>query len=51
MQQIAEAILGMELKFDLILSSPFARAEQTAKIVAEKLDEEVTFTRTPPARR
>ena len=40
--QIAEAILGMELKFDLILSSPYARAEQTAKIVAGELDQEVT---------
>ena len=44
MQQIAEAILGMELKFDLILSSPFTRAEQTARIVASELDQEVTFT-------
>jgi phosphohistidine phosphatase len=44
MHQIAEAILGMELKFDLILSSPYKRAEQTASIVAGELDEEVTFT-------
>ena len=44
MHQIAEAMLGMELKFDLILSSPFVRAEQTAQIVADELDEEVTFT-------
>jgi phosphohistidine phosphatase len=44
MRQIAEAILGMELKFDLILSSPFKRAEQTANILARELDEEVTFT-------
>jgi phosphohistidine phosphatase len=44
MRQIAEAILSMELKFDLILSSPFKRAEQTANIVASELDEEVTFT-------
>ena len=44
MHQIAEAILGMELKFDLILSSPYKRAEQTANIVASELDEEVTFT-------
>src|SRR5438045_6466042 len=46
MRQIAEAMLGMELKFDLILSSPYTRAEQTAKIVASELDEEVTFTET-----
>jgi len=44
MHQIAEAILGMELKFDLILSSPYARAEQTANIVAGELDAEVTST-------
>ena len=44
MHQIAEAMLGMELKFDLILSSPYTRAEQTARIVANELDEEVTFT-------
>jgi phosphohistidine phosphatase len=44
MRQIAEAMLGMELKFDLILSSPYVRAKQTAQIVANELDEEVTFT-------
>jgi phosphohistidine phosphatase len=44
MHQIAEAMLGMELKFDVILSSPYARAAQTAQIVAKELDEEVTFT-------
>ena len=44
MRQIAEAMLGMELKFDLILSSPFIRARQTAQIVADELGEEVTFS-------
>ena len=44
MHQIADAMLGMELKFDLILSSPYVRAGQTARIVAGELDEEVTFT-------
>lgn len=44
MHQIADAMRGMDLKFDLILSSPFVRAEQTANIVAGELDEEVTFT-------
>jgi len=44
MHQIAEAIIGMELKFDLILSSPFTRAEQTASIVARELGQEVTFS-------
>jgi len=44
MHQIAEAMLGMELKFDLILSSPSVRAATTAQIVANELDAEVTFT-------
>ena len=44
MHQVAEAMLGMGLKFDLILSSPYTRAEQTAQIVAGELDEEVTFS-------
>jgi phosphohistidine phosphatase len=44
MREIAEAILGMDLKFDLILSSPYVRAEQTAHIVAGELDEEVNFS-------
>src|SRR5581483_8284155 len=45
MHQIADAMRGLDLKFDLILSSPFTRAEQTANIVAGELDEEVTFTK------
>lgn len=44
MHQIAQAMLGMGLKFDLILSSPYTRAGQTAQIVAEILGGEVTFT-------
>jgi phosphohistidine phosphatase len=44
MRQIAEAMMVMDLKFDLILSSPYVRAEQTARIVANELDEDVTFT-------
>ncbi len=43
-RQIAKAMLALDLKFDLILSSPFARAEQTAHIVAEELGGEVTYT-------
>jgi phosphohistidine phosphatase len=42
MHQIAKAMLAMQLKFDLILSSPYLRAQQTAKIVAGELDEDVT---------
>ena len=43
-RQIAQAMLAMDLKFDLILSSPYVRAAKTAQIVASELDEEVTFT-------
>ncbi len=45
MHQIADTMLAMGLKFDLILSSPYTRAEQTAQIVADTLDHEVTFTK------
>ena len=43
-RQIAQAMLAMELQFDLILTSPFVRARQTAQIVAEELGEEITLT-------
>src|SRR5262245_23259985 len=42
--QIAKAILAMDLKFDVILSSPYVRAQQTAQIVATEIDEEVTLS-------
>ena len=42
--QIAKAMLGMDLKFDLILSSPYIRAKRTAEVVAETLGQKVTFT-------
>jgi phosphohistidine phosphatase len=35
--QVAEAMKRMDLQFSLILSSPFARARQTAEIVAKSL--------------
>jgi phosphohistidine phosphatase len=35
--QVAEAMEALELSFDLILSSPYLRARQTAEIVAEAL--------------
>jgi phosphohistidine phosphatase len=35
--QIAEAMEALELSFDLILSSPYLRARQTAEIIAEAL--------------
>jgi phosphohistidine phosphatase len=37
LRQIAEAIQALELSFDLILSSPYLRARQTAEIVAATL--------------
>jgi len=46
-KQMGRAAKGMKalgLKFDLILSSPYVRAADTAQIVASHLDEEVTFT-------
>jgi phosphohistidine phosphatase len=42
--QIAQAMLAIELKFDLILSSPYVRAAKTAQIVGSELDEDVTYT-------
>ncbi len=33
--QVAEAMEALELSFDLILSSPYIRARQTAEIIAE----------------
>ncbi len=44
LHQIAQAILAMDLQFDVILSSPYVRAGKTAEIVAAELDAEVTFT-------
>src|ERR1035441_4552766 len=35
--QIAEAMEALDLTFDLILSSPYVRARQTAEIVTEAL--------------
>ena len=37
LRQIADAMEALELSFDLILSSPYLRARQTAEIVAETL--------------
>ena len=37
LRQIAEAMEALELSFDLILSSPYLRARQTAEIIAEGL--------------
>jgi phosphohistidine phosphatase len=37
-QQIADAMESLKLSFDLILSSPYARARQTAEIIAESFN-------------
>jgi phosphohistidine phosphatase len=37
LQRIAEAMQALDLSFDLILSSPYVRARQTAEIIAEAL--------------
>jgi phosphohistidine phosphatase len=44
MRQIAVAMLAMDLKFDLILSSPYIRARQSAEIIAEEIGRDVTLT-------
>ncbi len=46
--QIAEAMGAQELSFDLILSSPYVRARQTAEIVAKglKLRKRLEFSET-----
>jgi phosphohistidine phosphatase len=38
MAKMAKGMQALDLDFDLILSSPFSRARQTAEIVAEELD-------------
>ena len=46
MRQAAKGMKELELDFDLILSSPFVRAKETAEIVAEvfKLTDSLKFT-------
>ena len=36
--QVADAMAALELSFDLILTSPYVRARQTADIIAEAFD-------------
>ena len=38
LRDVAEAMKALEISFDLILSSPYARAKQTAEVVAEAFD-------------
>ena len=38
MERIAKAMQNMKLSLDLILSSPYIRAQQTAEIVAKRLE-------------
>jgi len=42
--RIAEAMLEMDIQFDLILSSPLVRARETAKIDAGELRADVSLT-------
>jgi phosphohistidine phosphatase len=46
MNAIAEALLQLDLKFDVILSSPLARARQTAEILASvfRAKKQLAFT-------
>ena len=43
-RKVAKAMRAMKLEFDLILSSPFVRARQTAEVVAKELGLDLTFT-------
>jgi len=43
-RRVAKAIKEMELSFDLLLSSPYVRARQTADIVADELGMDVELT-------
>jgi phosphohistidine phosphatase len=44
MRKIARALKNADLRLDLLLSSPWVRARQTADIVAEALGEKVRLT-------
>jgi phosphohistidine phosphatase len=43
MRQVAEGIRELELSFDLILTSPYARALRTAEILADSFDTKKLF--------
>src|SRR4051812_48240859 len=43
-RKVAKAMKAMKLEFDLILSSPFVRASETAEIVAKELGLDLAFT-------
>ncbi len=45
MEQIAQAMKAMGLKFDVIFSSPFIRAKHTADIAGHALRQDVTVTK------
>ena len=47
MRRIAKSMRAMELNFDLILSSPYPRAQATAQIVAEILGLEKVMSLSP----
>jgi phosphohistidine phosphatase len=46
MRQIARGLCNLGVEFDLILSSPYVRARETAEILAEvfKMKKKITFT-------
>src|SRR5262249_3417512 len=48
LKKIAAGMKALELKFDLILSSPYVRARQTAELIAESLHagKKIEFTAT-----
>ena len=49
MRQIAKGLRALGVEFDLILSSPYVRAKETAEILADvfKIKKDVTIQRKP----
>jgi phosphohistidine phosphatase len=44
LRRIARGMKKLALRFDAVLSSPYARARETAEIVADRLDFEIIYT-------
>src|SRR5881227_81585 len=45
--QVADAMAALEISFDLILTSPYVRARQTAEIIAEAMDAKKKLQESP----
>ena len=51
MFDVARGIKALDVSFDVILTSPYARALRTAEILAEVYDSQKLFETAPPGRR